>query len=110
MFISPVRTVTIRNIAQQFIRRMDGQDELGVVRLNGDRTATTTDRNAALATVAQYSHAGSPHVTSPGELYARVDGIMDTVADLARQFATVAHRRKALVFTGAPVIFLPTVP
>lgn len=35
---------------------------------------------------------------------------MDTVADGARQLTVVPHRRKALVFIGAPVLFWPTEP
>jgi VWFA-related protein len=60
--------------------------------------------------LATYTRERPPTPNSSGELRARIDGAMDTVAELARQLASVRHRRKTLVFLGAPALFLPTVP
>jgi VWFA-related protein len=110
MFISPLRTPKIRQLAANFIERLDGSDEIAVVKLNGGQSVSTTSQEEARATLAKYTRERPPTATAPGELRARIDSAMDTVADLARQLSVVHQRRKALVFIGAPVLFFPTVP
>ena len=110
MFIGPLRTPKIRQLASNFIERLDGFDEIAVVKLNGGQSASTRSREQARAALATYTRNRPPTPSTSGELRARIDGAMDTVADVAHQLAVVPHRRKALVFIGAPVLFWPTVP
>lgn len=110
VFIGPLRTPKIRQLAANFIERLDGSDEIAVVKLNGGQSVTTRSQELARAALATYTRDRPPAASTSGELRARIDGAMDTVTEVARQLAVVRHRRKALVFIGAPVLFWPTVP
>ncbi|MGE5816268.1 MAG: VWA domain-containing protein [Acidobacteriota bacterium] len=109
VFITPLRTPKIRELATKFIDRLSGADEIAVVKLNGGQSVSTTSREQARAALAKYTRDRPPTPGLPGEWRARIDGAMDTVAELARQLSIVRHRRKALVFIGSPVLFAPTV-
>lgn len=107
MFISPLRTPKIRELATKFIDRLNGSDEIAIVKLNGGQSVSTISPKQARAALAKYTHDRPLPPSSRGEWQARIDSAMDTVAELARQLSVVRHRRKALVFIGATALFSP---
>ena len=99
VLVNPVLTERVRQIASGFVRRMGPQDEMAIVRLNGDAGRSTRDRAALLESIEGFQ----VRVVSPVVRWD--EHALDTIAELAMQFAEAEHPRKTLVCVGASALF-----
>lgn len=97
--VNPVLTERVRQVARGFIQRMGPLDEMAVVRLNGDAGRSTRDRAALLEAIDLYR----PDTVSPAVRWN--EHTLETIAEMAAQFAEAEHPRKTLVCVGASHLF-----
>ena len=94
----PNTTVNVQRIAHRFIERMGDRDSLAILRVDGDAVASPMTRDRAPAAIGAFRSLGPGLVTAA----ARRQHVFETIGAVSHQMAAIAHRRKTLVFVGAP--------
>lgn len=93
----------IKDLAGQFAQRMGPGDVVTVIRLDGDRSVTSSDARVVRAAIQRF-RPGPPPLLGPR---VQSEHTLKTISELVGQMAAAPHPRKVLVWIGAAGIFGP---
>jgi VWFA-related protein len=94
----------VQTIARKFADRMGPSDVISAVTLNAGRSFTTSGPAEVRAAIARFRPAFGDTIRDEADDARRG---LEAISQLTQQMAKSAHRRKVLVFIGAPSMFSP---
>ena len=106
MTLPPAVVPRAREAARHLVGRMSPQDQIAIIRLNGDSVDATSDRALLLRSIDEFN------VRATGVIrFDRLSAhVLEMLTAVSRQLAETSDRKKTIVAIGAPWLFDTPIP